>query len=86
MDQDEKRATKIINKNGRPRWTYGSIEGMGKCCYDDNKPMGNFYVIEYDTNGYLVAIKWDNLSELEKDFHTNYVIHLMREKKNLSSY
>lgn len=73
MDHDEKRATEILRELiSLPRWTYGSIDGMGECFYNENKPMGNFYVIDYDESG-VIAKKWDNLSEGEKELHINNI-------------
>lgn len=77
MDQDEKRATKIVRGwKELPRWKYGNIEGMGECFYDDKKPMGNFYVIDYDDSG-VIALKWDNLSNEEKRLHVNHINNLI---------
>lgn len=63
MTDEEKIATKKLN-GVQPKWNYGSIDGMGECCYDDDKPMGNFYIVFG-----AIAKKWDNLTEGEKMYH-----------------
>jgi hypothetical protein len=77
MDQDENRATEIVRSWEKlPRWQYGSIEGMGECFYEENMPMGNFYVIDLNETG-VIALKWDNLSNEEKQSHVNYIKQLI---------